>query len=62
MPREKLSREPTLPTQHARANFHARRMSQIQRIEFKAQMIVRVYHFVRERIFQMSAIAEMVGA
>lgn len=50
-PREELPCKSTLPTQHTRSNLHTRRMSQIFRVHFKSQMIIRVHHFMREGIF-----------
>lgn len=59
---KELPPKPTLPAQCARPNLHTRGMSQVQGIDLEPHVIVRMHHLVRQRIFQVSAIAELVCA
>lgn len=61
-PRKKLTRPSTLSTQHTSSNLHASSMSEIQRIQFKSQKIIGVHHFVRQCVFEVATVAELVGA
>ena len=60
--REKLPRPPALPAQRARSDLHARRVPQVERLELEAHVVVGVHHLVRECIFQVPAVPQLVRA